>query len=62
MSTRKKITVIDDSKVTIDYLDQTKVGDPANDYVAIELKDIELDGVDTIYISLKHIHDEEKLL
>lgn len=59
------IKVVDDSKVTIDYLDQAKVGEESNDYVRVDLrgvKGIKLNGVEAIFISLKHVHAEGKWL
>lgn len=59
------IKVVDDSKVTIESLDQAKIPNKDNDYIRVDLrgiKGIRLDGIEAIYISLDHIHAEEKYL
>ena len=61
-STLPRIIVAEDSRVTIDYMDQAKIPDEANDYVAVDLIGMELGGADTLYISLKHINEEAKKL
>ena len=51
----------EDSRVTIDYMDQAKMPDEANDYVYRPNRH-GTGGADTLYISLKHINEEAKKL